>query len=186
MLDIHADRTKVHISHVSIIPKQLAEKLLESAQRNNYSILMPQYQSIWRKITALAKAKYHVRLTSHYFRKRFHSIASRIPAHKMSPNQWAMLMGDKGSIGHLPHIYDIEADLELCKQYETYLAPELDLGTPYLRDEHKHQDSAASQTQPTESLPKILKSLQDTIKTQQEQIAQQQRLIESLTLSLQQ
>ena len=80
ILDIPARLAKTGINHPTIIPKDLAERLLQTASENGYTVLMPNFHSIWNRITRLAASKYKVRLTSHYLRKRFETIAERIPA----------------------------------------------------------------------------------------------------------
>jgi hypothetical protein len=68
ILDIPAQPAKTDTRHPSIIPKDLAERLLDNAQAYGYKTLLPNYRSVWRRITNLAEGTYHVRLTSHYFR----------------------------------------------------------------------------------------------------------------------
>jgi hypothetical protein len=88
---------------------------------------MPNYHTIWRRITRLAKERYQVKLTSHYFRKRFETIAERIPANEMNPNHWITLMGSKPTLGHMPSIYSLMQNTELVSEYETQLMPRLAL-----------------------------------------------------------
>ncbi len=128
LVEILAFRNKMDRGHVCIIPKELAERVLENAQRNGYSVLFPNYRSLFQTITELAKRKYSVRLTSHYLRKRFQTIGSSTNANDMSPNKWASLMGDAPSVGHLPSIYELMENKETTEQYEEFLAPRLKLG----------------------------------------------------------
>lgn len=127
ILDIPARLSKTGTAHPSIIPKELAEKLLERATKSGYDCLMPNYRTTWRRITKLAASKYKVRLTSHYFRKRFETTAERIPANEMNPNHWVVLMGSKPTLGHMPDIYSLMSNTELIQEYETYLMPRLAL-----------------------------------------------------------
>jgi hypothetical protein len=127
MLDIPARLSKTGQPHASIIPKELAERLLEKATKNSYQELIPNYRTIWRRITRLAASKYKVKLTSHYFRKRFETIAERIPSSEMNPNHWLILMGSKPTLGHMPDIYSLLSDSELIQEYETFLMPRLAL-----------------------------------------------------------
>jgi hypothetical protein len=127
ILEIPASLNKTATEHPSIIPKELAERLLDRAQRLEYQTLVPNYQSIWKGITKLAKTKYNVNLTSHYLRKRFETIAERIPSTDMNPNHWVILMGDKPTLGHMPDIYSLSTNTELVQEYEEHLAPGLSL-----------------------------------------------------------
>ena len=127
LLDIPASLSKTGLNHASIIPKELAERLLDKAARLGYKCLTPNSKTIWRRITKLAASKYKVRLTSHYFRKRFETIAERIPANEMNPNHWMTLMGSKPTLGHMPSVYSLIQDTELIAEYETQLMPRLAL-----------------------------------------------------------
>lgn len=127
ILDIPAHLAKTGHRHPSIIPKSLAERLLENAQRLGYKTLLPNYHSIWERISAFAKTAYHVELTSHYFRKRFETRCEKVPANEMNPNHWMVLMGSKPTLGHMPEIYSLMSDHELIQEYETYLMPGLEL-----------------------------------------------------------
>ena len=127
IFDIPVRLAKSGINHPSIIPRQLAERLLERAQKLGYKCPMPNYQSVWKTITKLAQRKYNVRLTSHYWRKRFESIAETIPADKMNPNHWIILLGEKPKVGHMPDIYSLMTNQQVINEYEQYLAPRLNL-----------------------------------------------------------
>ncbi|MDV3293730.1 MAG: hypothetical protein LYZ70_05615 [Nitrososphaerales archaeon] len=127
LLDIPAQLAKNGLNHPSIIPKDLAERLLERATKLDYDQLQPNYRTLWRRITKLAASRYNVKLTSHYFRKRFETIAERIPANEMNPNHWIVLMGSKPTLGHMPEIYSLMENRELINEYETYLMPRLAL-----------------------------------------------------------
>lgn len=127
LLDIPARLAKNGINHPCIIPKDLAERLLDKAIRLGYKCLIPNYHTIWMRITKLAASRYKVRLTSHYFRKRFETTAERIPANEMNPNHWMILMGSKPTHGHMPDIYSLMSDTELIQEYETHLMARLAL-----------------------------------------------------------
>jgi len=127
ILDIPARLSKTATEHPSIIPKELAERLLDKATRLNYNCLMPNFNSVFRRITAKALQRHKVRLTSHYLRKRFETIAERIPADQMNPNHWVILMGSRPTVGHIPQIYSLLNDRELVEEYETQLMPKLAL-----------------------------------------------------------
>jgi hypothetical protein len=127
LLDTPTSLSKTGLNHPSVIPKELAERLLEKATRLGYQCLVPNYHTIWQRVTRLAKEKYNVRLTSHYFRKRFETLAERIPANEMNPNHWINLMGSKPTLGHMPSIYSLMQDTELISEYETQLMPRLAL-----------------------------------------------------------
>jgi hypothetical protein len=131
VLDILPENNKEHIGHLSIIPKPLAEKLLERAAKNGYTTLIPNYRTLCREITLVAKRNHNARLTAHYFRKRLETIAERIPARPfpegMNPNHWMLLMGVTPKFGHMPLIYSLGLESEIIKEYETFLAPSLGL-----------------------------------------------------------
>ena len=127
ILDVPARLSKTGIAHPAIIPKDLAERLLDKASTNGYTVLVPNYGTIWRRITKLAINSHKVRLTSHYLRKRFETLAERIPSNEMNPNHWVILMGSKPTLGHMPEIYSLLTDRELITEYETYLMPRLAL-----------------------------------------------------------
>lgn len=127
IIDVPANVSKTATRHPCIIPKDLAEKLLERSQRLGYKVLVPNYQSLWTEITRLAKRKHNVLLTSHYLRKRFETLAERIPSTDMNPNHWVILMGSKPTLGHMPDIYSLLSNTELIQEYEAHLRPRLAL-----------------------------------------------------------
>jgi hypothetical protein len=128
ILDIPAHLAKTGHRHPSIIPKPLAERLLENAQRLGYRTLMPNYHSVWERISEFAKKAYHVELTSHYFRKRFETRCEKIPANLVNPNHWIILMGSTPTLGHIPTIYSLLDDKEIIEEYEKHILPRLALG----------------------------------------------------------
>lgn len=77
IIPIRADQTKVRNNHPCIIPKAIAERILEIAHQTGRNQPFPNHESLWREITKYARTTYGVRLTSHYLRKRFHSIAQK-------------------------------------------------------------------------------------------------------------
>ena len=127
IIDVPANVSKTATRHPCIIPKELAERLLERAQKLGYKVLNPNYDSLWHEITRLAKRKYSVLLTSHYMRKRFETLAERIPSTDMNPNHWVVLMGSKPTLGHMPDIYSLLSNTELIQEYEAHLRPRLAL-----------------------------------------------------------
>ena len=128
ILDIPPHLAKTGHRHPSIIPKSLAERLLENAQRLGSKTLLPNYHSVWKKISTLAKAAYQVELTSHYFRKRFETRCEKIPANLVNPNHWVILMGSRPTVGHIPTIYSLLDDREFVEEYEKHILPRLTLG----------------------------------------------------------
>ncbi|HEY4699420.1 MAG TPA: hypothetical protein VIH27_03510 [Nitrososphaerales archaeon] len=178
ILDIPTNLSKTGIPHPSIIPKKLAEKLLERAISNNYQVLIPNSESLFKTITKLAERKYHVKLTSHYFRKRFQTKAERIPSDKMSPNHWTYLMGSQQRVGHLADIYSLKDEQELIKEYDTYLSHVLSLNNDQTNNTPYHRATNATSSTPrpnssneinvdkyTQLLETILQELQE-IKSQ--------------------
>ena len=136
ILEIPEHQSKTGVKHPSIIPRALAERLLDQAQRNNYKTLMPNYETIWNDITRLAKRKYNVKLTSHYFRTRFQQICEKIPSNIIPINEWMLYLGSLSTernamTGHLPLIYRADDYPEMIKRFETHLADELNLASNY-------------------------------------------------------
>ncbi len=127
IIRIQPQQTKARYRHICIIPIQLAEKILHVAKTTKRENPFPNYESIWREITKLAKNKYGVRLTSHYLRKRFHSIAQKTP---MPINDWDFLMGDKMEAGHHANTYTLEDWSDLITEYDRFLAPYLSIAYP--------------------------------------------------------
>ena len=128
ILDIPAHLAKTGNRHPSIIPRELAERLLQNAQTNGYDTLLPNHHSVWRRITELAESTYHVRLTSHYFRKRFETRCEKISSNQVNPNHWVILMGSTPTVGHIPTIYSLLDDREFIEEYEKHILPRLTLG----------------------------------------------------------
>jgi hypothetical protein len=131
VLDILPENNKENIGHICVIPKPLAEKLLERATKNGYATLIPNYRTLCKEITVIAKKNHNVRLTAHYFRKRLETLAERIPARPfpegMNPNHWMLLMGVTPKFGHMPLIYSLGLEAEVIKEYGAFLAPQLSL-----------------------------------------------------------
>jgi hypothetical protein len=147
--------------HVSIIPKELAERILENAQKNEYKVLFPNYRSLFQTIARLARRKYSVRLTSHYLRKRFQTIGSSTNANDMSPNKWASLMGDAPSVGHLPTIYELMENKKTIEQYEEFLAPRLKLGERMTKATSRIAELERENTELKAHLDKLLKLVEE-------------------------
>ncbi len=166
LLYIPSRLSKTATAHPSFIPKDLAERLLEKATRLGYECLAPNYVTIWKRITKLAASKYKVRLTSHYFRKRFETIAERIPANEMSPNHWMILMGSKPTLGHMPDIYSLISNAELIREYEIYLMPRLALsGESFRPQSNQLEQLIRENTELKEQLLKLAKLVADRAQT---------------------
>jgi hypothetical protein len=163
IIHLDASMTKNDVEHPSVIPLELYERIAHNAQINGYACALPNYRHRWTQITKLAQRKYGVRLTSHYFRKRFETRAEKIPANHMNPNHWMILMGCRPTHGHMPDIYSLMDNHELIAEYENYLAPRLAL------------DSAAN-----------LQDNQSEIQRLQVTIAEQAEQIKNLTWLLSQ
>jgi hypothetical protein len=166
LIDVPANVSKTATRHPCIIPKELAERLLERAQRLGYKVLNPNHGSLWREITRLSKRKYNVLLTSHYMRKRFETLAERIPSTEMNPNHWVILMGSKPTLGHMPDIYSLLSNMELVQEYETHLMPRLALTgetktQPNLTEELRRENSELK-----EQLLKLTKLLTEKLSPQ--------------------
>ena len=123
-------QTKARIEHPSIIPNAVADKVLTIAKRAGRETPFPNYNSLWRDITKLALDKFNVRLTSHYLRKRFFSIAEKTP---MPTNHWDLLMGSQKQTGHCAENYSLEDYSELVEEYDRYLSSQLDISRSHQR-----------------------------------------------------
>lgn len=124
IIEVKPFQTKARIEHPSIIPKSLADRVLKIAKQTGRETPFPNHKSLWRDITKLALDKFNVRLTSHYLRKRFFSIAEKTP---MPTNHWDLLMGSQKQTGHCAENYSLEDYSELVEEYDRYLASLLDL-----------------------------------------------------------
>ena len=125
----------------------------------------PNYETLWREIRQFAIEQFGIRLTSHYLRKRFATIASKTG---MPVNSWDYLMGDKPSLGHHAEAYALEDHAGLIQEYDRYLAPYLsipDMHEPDSTIEH-------NKTREVDALLKTIEALQDTIKTLTLQVAE--------------
>jgi hypothetical protein len=134
LIHILAKDTKARNGHICIIPKGLADWLRDYAQVNKRTVTFPNYETLWREITKLALSRFQIRLTSHYLRKRFHTISGKTV---MPVNEWDYLMGDKQSYGHNAGTYTLEDFSSLVKDYDHYLAPYLSISNPREPDEPK-------------------------------------------------
>ncbi len=163
ILDIPAQLSKTGLAHASIIPREPAERILHNAREKGYDGILPNAKSRWEQITQLAGRKYKIRLTSHYFRKRFETRAEKIPANLMNPNHWMILMGCKPTYGHMPDIYSLMDDHELIAEYETHLAPPLNLNnTPPIQapsETEQLRRTIAEQNETIKNLTKLLTQL---------------------------
>jgi hypothetical protein len=124
IISVKPSQTKTRIEHLSIIPKSVADKVLKIAKQAGRETPFPNYNSLWRDITKLALEKFNVRLTSHYLRKRFFSIAEKT---SMPTNHWDLLMGSQKQTGHCAENYSLEDYSELIEEYDRYLAKSLAL-----------------------------------------------------------
>jgi hypothetical protein len=150
LLEISAQNAKNGVQHPSMIPRQLAERLLQEAQENGYACLMPNIRSRWRRISKLAKERYHVILTSHYLRKLFETRCEKIPSNTVNPNHWTILMGEQPKLGHMPSIYSLMQDREILEEYEKEILPRLTLisqKTPPTETEQLRQENAELEKQ---------------------------------------
>jgi hypothetical protein len=140
IVHIEAGQTKARKPHICIIPRTVTDRVLEIARQTGRmgSAPFPNAETIWREITEIALEKFGLRLTSHYLRKRFHTIAGKTP---MPVNSWDYLMGAAQSLGHNASIYTLEDFSDLISEYDRFLAPYLSIGNP------KEPDSPRDPTQ---------------------------------------
>jgi hypothetical protein len=124
LIHIRAEDTKVRHIHACIIPKGLADRIRAYAHQLGRQTPFPNHETLWREITKLALAKFGIRLTSHYLRKRFYTIAGKsgIPV-----NSADYLMGDKATWGHAADTYTLQDFGDLIREYDRFLAPYLSL-----------------------------------------------------------
>ena len=149
LIHVQPRQTKARNAHICIIPKVLADRIRERAKAAGRNRPFPNHDSIWREITKLALAKFGVRLTSHYLRKRFHTIAGKTT---MPVNSWDYLMGDKQSLGHNAGTYTLEDFTDLINEYDRFLTPYLSIGEPKEPDAPKDPIRPSTNTDEIEAL----------------------------------
>ncbi len=108
-------------------------------------------------------SQFGIRLTSHYLRKRFATIASKTA---MPVNSWDYLMGDKPSLGHHAEAYALEDYSGLAEEYDRYLAPYLSIS-----DIHE-PDAPKEANKDVDALLETIKTLQETINLLKTQLAE--------------
>jgi hypothetical protein len=144
IIRIKSHQTKARYEHICVLPRPLAERITRSAKARGRTHPFPNYESQWKVITQQALRSYGVRLTSHYLRKRFATIAQRTP---MPTNSWDYLMGDRMSAGHEANIYTLEDYSQLVVDYDRCLAPYLSIGNPKEPDEPREPTNAGATSQ---------------------------------------
>jgi len=166
IIDMPARCTKNGIAHPCIIPRELWERICDNAQAKGYKTALPNYVSRWYFITQLARRKYNVRLTSHYFRRRFETACETIPQNDMNINHWMILEGCKPTHGHMPDIYSMSTDRQIINEYEQFLAPKLTLrNTETIQTESEVSSlrrQLAEQSEQIKNLTKLLARLAAT------------------------
>ncbi len=125
-------QTKARYEHVCVIPRPIAESVISNAKARGRTHPFPSFERHWREITDYSHQKHGVRITSHYLRKRFATIAQKT---EMSVNSWDFLMGDRMTEGHEANVYTLEDWSELVKEYDQHLAPYLSISKPREPDE---------------------------------------------------
>jgi hypothetical protein len=127
LIHIKAQDTKARNEHISIIPKALADWLRKYCEQTQRERPFPNCRTLWREITQLVLTKFGIHISSHYLRKRFHTVAGKTA---MPVNSWDYLMGDRQSHGHNAGTYTLEDFSELVNEYDRYLAPYLSISNP--------------------------------------------------------
>ena len=163
LVNIDFRQNKTRIPHFCIIPRRVGEAIIKIARTAGRNNPFPNYEYLWRDITQYAANHHGVRLTSHYLRKRFHSIAQRTA---MPVNDWDYLTGDKIQEGHSAESYTLHDPTDIVQEYDRFLAPHLSL-------------SERSDPNPAGQLADIV-SLTQTIATLNQVISNQSALIERL------
>jgi hypothetical protein len=159
IVNIEFWQNKTRMPHICVTPRRVAEAVIQIAKETGRINPFPNYPYLWRQITNYARSKHGVRLTSHYLRKRFHTIAQKTP---MPVNDWDFLMGDKLEVGHGASAYTLEDWSELIEEYGRYLAPYLsitDLRDPTV-DSRSHNEPLLHET--IDNLKKVIER-QDTL-----------------------
>jgi hypothetical protein len=164
LIEIEACLNKTDISHPSIVPRDLAERILENVQVRGYSNLFPNHKSLFQHITWVARERHSVRFTSHYLRKRFQTIGETTSADDMSPNEWTILMGDKPKFGHIPDIYSLIEQHKIVDDYEQFLAPRLKLGERFTKPESTNQKLERENIELRERLDRLLSIIEGKLK----------------------
>lgn len=155
LVNIEFWQNKTRIPHFCIIPRRVAEAIFTVAKAAGRNRPFPNYEYLWRDITEYAADHHGVRLTSHYLRKRFHSIAQRTP---MPVNDWDYLMGDKIQQGHSAESYTLYDPTDIVQEYERFLARPLSLSEPNEHSLAKEQPDIASLTQTIAVLNQVISS----------------------------
>ncbi|HEV2120516.1 MAG TPA: hypothetical protein VGS11_10515 [Candidatus Bathyarchaeia archaeon] len=124
IVNIEFWQNKTRMPHICLIPRRVAEAVIQIAKETGRINPFPNYSYLWKQITNYARSKHGVKLTSHYLRKRFHTIAQKTP---MPVNDWDFLMGDKLEVGYGASAYTLEDWSELIREYGRCLAPYLSL-----------------------------------------------------------
>ncbi len=162
VIHIYKHQNKSRLEHPTLIPKEIALKLLELCKATGRTQPFPNHESLWKEITLFARQNYNLRLTSHYLRRRYHSTAQDTP---IPPNHWDYWIGSKGTVGHNADNYTLTDLSKFKEEYKNYLAPRL-----ALRD--------------TDAIPNVHDNKDTLIASQQEQIATLTKAIERLTAKL--
>ena len=123
IISVHRKRNKSRRDHVTLVPKSIVQRMIQRSKELNNIVLEPNAEGLWHDITIYAASKYNVRLTSHYLRARFSTIASRTP---MDVNEWDYLAGCKKPKGHDADRYNLTfLDDNLLPDYKRYLLKRL-------------------------------------------------------------
>ncbi len=127
LVHINAQDTKARNEHVCIIPRHLADWLRDYCRTTKRVAPFPNCRTLWREITVQTLSKFGIYISSHYLRKRFHTIAGKTA---MPVNSWDYLMGDKQSHGHNAGTYTLEDFSNLVQEYDRFLMPFLSISDP--------------------------------------------------------
>ncbi len=167
---IESHQTKARYAHICVLPIDILNAVIRIQSRSSRSKgkPFPSAEQEFKAITAQVQTQFGVRVTAHYLRKRFHTIASRT---KMPVNDWDFLMGDKKSAGHHANTYNLEDWSELVEEYDRFLAPYLSTLNP--RDPLDALETIESAKQDNTVLLQTIATLNETI----EELRQQVRLV---------
>ena len=173
LVNVEFWQNKTRIPHFCIIPRRVAEAILTVAKAAGRNRPFPNYEYLWREITESAAKRHGVRLTSHYLRKRFHSIAQKTP---MPVNDWDYLMGDKIQQGHSAESYTLHDPTDIVQEYDNFLAQPLSLSEPKKSNLTLQQPDISSLTQTIALLNQVISSQTALIEQLRTQLASSSRL----------
>jgi hypothetical protein len=167
ILNIKSHQNKSRLEHICIVPMEITIKVLQFSTKNgnHRNIPFPENTHLWSQITKMAREKYKVRLTSHYLRKRFCTIAHETA---MPTNHWDYLTDSKKTQGHDAESYNLNDEQQLVEEYDKFLVKRLSLENISLdNNERPIKEKKFISMEQFEKLNSKLDSILELIKRQQ-------------------